>query len=183
MRLGARELLTFALVLLIPVMSFLLVFRPQNRAIDAALAEIGHKREVLERLRAETARNADLAKANELIADRIRKDEARLPSSKGVDQIVKQVSMLAVDSGLAAPTLKSLKPVQAAVYWEQPLELSTSGTFRGFYGFLRRMERLPRITRVVDMEIKRGNVTAGEPEISVKFTLSIYFQDKENAGE
>ncbi len=183
MKLGVRELLTFALVMLIPVMSFLLVFRPQNRAIDAALAEIGHKREVLERLRAETSRNADLAEANVQIAERIRKDEARLPSSKGVDQIVKQVSMLAVDSGLAPPTLKSLKPVQAAVYWEQPLELSTSGTFRGFYGFLRRMERLPRITRVVDMEIKRGNVPAGDPEISVKFTLSIYFQDKETAGE
>lgn len=183
MKLGVREILTFALVLMIPVLSFLLVFRPQNQAIDAALAEIGHKRDVLERLRAETARNSDLAKANELIAERIRKDEARLPSSKGVDQIVKQVSMLAVDSGLAAPTLKSLKPVQAAVYWEQPLELTTSGTFRGFYAFLRRLERLPRITRVLDMEIKRGNVSAGDPEIEVKFTLSIYFQDKGTSSE
>lgn len=183
MKLGIREILTFALVLLIPVMSFLLVFRPQNQAIDAALSEIGHKRDVLERLRTETSRNADLAAANEQIAERIRKDEARLPSSKGVDQIVKQVSTLAVDSGLAPPTLKSLKPLQAAVYWEQPLELSTSGTFRGYYEFLRRMERLPRLTRVVDMEIKRGNVTAGDPEITVKFTLSIYFQDKETASE
>ncbi|RMH11332.1 MAG: hypothetical protein D6695_09400 [Planctomycetota bacterium] len=183
MQLGARELATFGLVLAIPVMSFILVFRPQNQEINAALAEIGHKREILERLRQETARNADLQQANEQIAERIRKDEARLPSSSAVDQIVKQMSALAVDSGLQAPTLKSLKPLQAALYWEQPLEMTTSGTFRGFYRFLRRLERLPRITRVVDLDIKRGSVESGEPEISVKFTLSIYFQQEEPASE
>lgn len=181
MKLGIREIVTFLIVLLIPVASYALVFRPQNRDINAALSEISHKKEVLKRLQDETSRNADLEEANRRIADRIEKDEARLPSSKGVDHIVRQVSSLAVESGLAPPTLKSLKPLEASVYWEQPLEMTTSGTFRGFYEFLRRLERLPRITRVVQMEIKRGRPDANEPEISVKFTMSIYFQDEERS--
>ena len=182
MKLGVRQLFTLAIVLLIPVVSFAVVFRPQNAEIDAAMAEISHKRQVLDRLRSETASNTNLRDANEKIAERIRKDEARLPSSKGVDQIVRQVSGLAVDSGLAPPSLKSLKPLKAAMYWEQPLEMSTSGTFKGFYEFLRRMERMPRITRILSMKITRGIVGEDEPEVSVKFTLSIYFQDdKEDA--
>lgn len=183
MKLGTRELLTFLIVLMIPLISFVVVFRPQNTEIDAAMGEIAHKRDVLDRLRTETARNADLREANERIAERIEKDEARLPSSKGVDRIVRQVSGLAVDSGLAPPTLKSLKPLEAAMYRELPLEMTTSGTFKGFYEFLRRMERLPRITRIVNMEIKRGAKAATDPEIEVKFTLSIYFQDDTEVSE
>ncbi len=183
MKLGPREFLTVAIVLMIPLLSFAVVFRPQNTEIDNALAEIAHKRDVLNRLQQETAKNADLREANALIAERIEKDEARLPSSKGVDRIVRQVSALAVDSGLEAPSLKSLKPLEAAMYREQPLEMTTAGTFKGFYEFLRRMERLPRITRIVSMEIKRGAATDDDPEISVKFTLSIYFQDETEVAE
>lgn len=183
MKLGPREFVTLAIVLLIPLLSFAVVFRPQNTEINSALAEIAHKRDVLNRLQEETAKNADLREANARIAERIKKDEARLPSSKGVDHIVRQVSTLAVESGLSSPSLKSLKPLEAAMYWEQPLELTTSGTFKGFYEFLRRMERLPRITRIVSMEIKRGAAKEGDPEISVKFTLSIYFQDETEGVE
>jgi type IV pilus assembly protein PilO len=183
MKLGLRELFTLAIVLLVPVISFVIVFRPQNAEIEAATAEISHKRQVLERLRVETASNASLREANEKIADRIRKDEARLPSSKGVDQIVRQVSGLAVDSGLSPPSLKSLKPLKAAMYWEQPLEMTTSGTFKGYYEFLRLMERMPRITRILSMEISRGISGMDEPEITVKFTLSIYFQDDKEEVE
>jgi type IV pilus assembly protein PilO len=183
MKLGLRELFTLAIVLLVPVISFVIVFRPQNAEIEAATAEISHKRQVLERLRVETASNASLREANEKIADRIRKDEARLPSSKGVDQIVRQVSGLAVDSGLSPPSLKSLKPLKAAMYWEQPLEMTTSGTFKGYYEFLRLMERMPRITRILSMEISRGIAGLDEPEITVKFTLSIYFQDDKEEVE
>ncbi|MBX3322505.1 MAG: type 4a pilus biogenesis protein PilO [Phycisphaeraceae bacterium] len=179
MKLGTREIITFLIVLMIPVVSYLLVFRPQNRDIEASLTEISHKRDILRRLQDETSRNADLLEANRRIAERIKKDEARLPSSQGVDEIVRQVSGLAIESGLAPPTLKSLKPLEASVYWELPLEMTTSGTFRGFYEFLRRLERLPRITRVVQMEIKRGRTELKEPEITVKFTMSIYFQQGE----
>ncbi len=183
MKLGLRELFTLAIILLIPVICFVVVFRPQNTEIDSAMAEISHKREVLDRLRIETASNASLREANEKIAERIRKDEARLPSSKGVDQIVRQVSGLAVDSGLSPPSLKSLKPLKAAMYWEQPLEMTTSGTFKGFYEFLRLMERMPRITRILSMEVTRGIAGMDEPEITAKFTLSIYFQDDKEEVE
>lgn len=60
---------------------------------------------------------------------------------------------------------------------EQPLELTMEGGFRGFYEFLIRLEKLPRITRIPDMRIRRSDSVDGE--MKAEFTLSIYFQDSQ----
>lgn len=163
----------------VPMASYWLVFRPQNDAIGQARQEIEHKQTMLAKLREETSRNADLERANEEIKRGIETIEARLPNSKELDTIVRQVSDLAVQSGLSSPQMKSAKPVKAVMYMEQPLELSMSGDFKRFYEFLIRVEQLPRITRIPDMKIKRMDDADGN--MKAEFTLSIYFQD--NRGD
>lgn len=179
MRIGPREGVTFAAVLAIPVLSYALVFRPQNAAIDAAKNEITHKRDRLDQLRKETSQNADLERANQEIAERVSEIEGRLPNEKGVDLIVKQVSSLAISAGLEPPTLKSGKPLEAAQYREQPLEMTTRGTFPGLYMFLQELERLPRVTRITDMQVRRDEKNGG---LFVNFTLSIYFRGEATEG-
>lgn len=174
MRFSTRELILFLAVLLVPIVSYFVIFKPQNATIEQAKGEIAHKRDMLGALRQETARNDDLKQANETIKASIDEMEALLPSDKEIDLIVRQVSALAVASGLTPPTLKSSKPVAAARFREQPLEMSTEGAFEGFYSFLVELERLPRITRVVDMVIKDSSTDG--VEIEAEFTLSIYFQ-------
>ncbi len=181
MQFGTRELVLFLAVLMLPIASYFVIFKPQSANIAQAKSEISHKREMLDTLRAETSRNDDLKSANERIRARIDEMEALLPSNKEVDLIVRQVSALAIESGLSSPTLKSTKPVAAARFREQPLEMSTAGSFEGFYKFLLAIEQLPRITRIVDMVIK-DSTTSGI-EIEAKFTLSIYFQTEESLAQ
>ena len=176
MKIGPREGAVLGLVLAIPIASYALVFAPQNKDIAAAMMEISHKQEVLDALRVETARNADLAEANVEISDRIAEIEARLPSDKEVDNIVRQISDLAVNSGLTPPTLASGKPIAAGTYWEQPLTVTTTGNFTGYYRFLQKLERLPRITRIPDFELRRDPKNNGV--VAIEFTLSIFFQDE-----
>lgn len=176
MRFGTRELILFLSVLLLPIVSYFVVFRPQTANINKAKAEISHKQEMLSKLRSETSRNADLLKVNEELSARIDEMESLLPSNKEIDQIVRQVSGLAIDAGLTPPSLKSAKPIAAAQYREQPLEMKTSGTFEGFYNFLIEVERLPRITRIVDMNLTDS--TEEGVELEASFTLSIYFQNE-----
>jgi Tfp pilus assembly protein PilO len=176
MKLGPREGAVLGLVLAIPVVSYALVFAPQNKDISGAMAEIGHKQEVLDSLRAETARNADLASANAEIQNRIAEIEARLPSDKEVDNIVRQISDLAVSSGLTPPTLATSKPIEAGTYWEQPLTVTTAGNFTGYYRFLQKLERMPRITRIPDFNLTRDPKNDGI--VAIEFTLSIFFQDE-----
>jgi len=76
---------------------------------------------------------------------------------------------------VASAKSRSATPISAAHYFEQPLEMSTVGTFDGFYDFLTRLERLPRVTRIVDMTLERNSK---DDRISVEFTLSIYFREE-----
>ena len=180
MRFGTRELILFLAVLMLPIASYFVIFKPQSASIEQAKSEIAHKREMLDSLRIETSRNEDLKIANEAIKQRIDEMEALLPSNKEIDLVVRQVSALAVDAGLSPPTLKSSKPVAAARFREQPLVMSTNGSFEGFYDFLLAIEKLPRITRIVDMVLKDS--TTDGVELSAEFTLSIYFQVDEGVS-
>jgi type IV pilus assembly protein PilO len=180
MRTGFQGLAIVAVVVGMPVASYFLVFRPQNREIDHAANDLQHKDALLVKLREETARNADLARANEEIKRSITVIEARLPSTKEVDSVVRQVSDLALASGLKAPSIKSAKPVPAALYMEQPLEMEVSGSFVGFFSFIAAVEKLPRIMRIHDMQIT--GLLKDQEELNAKFTLSIYFQDERLAA-
>ncbi len=174
-----RELAMLVLLLLIPVAAYFLVFVPQNTAIERAQEEIRHKQEQLDILQQETARHESLKEANERIAAQIAEIEDRLPSGKEVDRVVRQVSRLAVQSGLESPSVKSGKPIAAALYMEQPLEMTTSGDFAGLYSFLQALERMPRVTRMPEMSIRRRPTEDGL--VDVTFTLSIFFQEEPRA--
>lgn len=174
MKLGAREGLIGAVLLAIPLSSWWLVFRPQNIAIDAAKRDVAHKRDLLEKLKTYTSKNQDLVKANEDMDRRIHAVEDRLPSDKEVDNIVRQVSDVAVSCRLQSPTVANVKPRQEAMYMEQPLDMTLSGDWNGFYDFLSRVEQLPRITRISNMILRRDE--KGDGNMKAEFTLSIYYQ-------
>jgi len=177
---GIRMLLVLLILIGLPVASYVMVFRPFNREIESDKSQIAHQESLLVRLQEETSRNDDLIRANKDVERTVRIIEARLPSNKEVDAIVRQVSDLAVECGLAPPGIKASKPVPAAMYMEQPLELETQGTYVGFVTFLSRLETLPRITRIHDMKIT-GNPKENI-ELKAEFTLSIYFQDEKRVA-
>lgn len=176
MRFGIREKLLVLILLAVPIASWWLVFRPQNREIEQAKSEISVKKALLDQLQKETNRNEDLERANEEMRVAVDAIEARLPNQKEVDSVVRDVSTLALEAGLEAPAMKSEKPVEAARYMEQPLALRMKGQFEGFYDFLLKLEKLPRITRIPDLKIVRQDDSDGH--MKAEFTLSIYFQDE-----
>jgi type IV pilus assembly protein PilO len=180
MKLGLRGVIVLLIVIGMPLASYKFVFLPQNRAIETARKEVDHKQQLLEKLREETARNADLVKANEQLKATVNSIEARLPTGKELDGIVRQLSDLAVDAGLKAPEMKSAKPVPAALYMEQPIEIQVQGNFVGFFSFIAQIEKLPRITRIHDMKIT--GMAREDIELKAEFTLSIYFQDDRPAA-
>jgi type IV pilus assembly protein PilO len=180
MKLGLRGALIVLIVIGMPVASYFLVFKPQNAAIKAARQEVEHKATLLSKLKEETARNADLAKTNEELQKTVKSIEARLPSGKEIDGLVRQVSDLAVAAGLQPPAMKSAKPVPAALYMEQPIDMEVEGSFVGFFTFLAQVEKLPRITRIHDMKI--SGLAREDVELKAEFTLSIYFQDEKQVA-
>ena len=176
MRFGTREILFLLVLLAVPLASWWFVFKAQNEEISQANQEIEHKEEMLQKLDDATAKSEDLKQINEDIWNEIQVIESRLPSGKDVDVILQQVASIALDNNLKLPKVKSAKPVAAAKYMEQPLEMKIEGDFDAFYTFLLEVERLDRITRLPDMVIKRSDEIDGV--IEAEFTLSIYFEQQ-----
>lgn len=159
----------------VPAASYFLVFRPQNTGIAKARAEIAMKEQMLEKLRAATAKNADLAARNEEIRKSIESIEARLPSNKEIDTVLREVAQIAERNGLKLPMFKKGdRSLPAGEAFEQPLDVEITGDFDGFYRFLLELERVPRITRLPDLKIARLSDTDGH--MKANFTLSIYYQ-------
>jgi type IV pilus assembly protein PilO len=173
--------LLIIMVISLPLASFYLVFKPLNAEIDRERTETQHREELLSKLQEETAKNTDLERANLEIQSSIRLIEARLPSNKEVDSVVRKVSNLAIESNLASPAMRSAKALPTASYMEQPIEMETTGNFVDFFTFLAKVEKLPRIMRIHDLKITseaRENV-----ELRAIFTLSIYFQDEKQMAQ
>jgi len=174
MRFGIREFVLLGILLAMPLSSYWLVFRPQNQEIEQAEREIEHKRAMLEKLQVATSRSDTLEGANDEIRRGIQAIEARLPTGKEIGSIVREVSRLAVESGLEQPGMTSGVPIRGSLYWEQPINMTLEGDFDGFYEFLLALEKMPRVTRIPDMEIIRSRDRDGHLE--AEFTLSIYFE-------
>lgn len=180
MALGPRAALVLTVVIGLPVTSYVTFFRPANLKLNREKEECEHKEKWLEKLTELASRDTDLQKSNEDIARSVKIVESRLPSGKEIDGLVRQVSNLAVDAGLGAPGIRSAKPVPAALYMEQPLEIEVTGDFIGFFTFLAQVEKLPRITRVHDLKLTGSG--RDDAEVKAEFTLSIYFQDESQAA-
>ena len=185
----ARQFLFSAVLLALPVCSYYAVFRPVNAKIDQGKKEIEHKQALLTKLREATSQTADLARANDQIRDSIESLQAKLPSSKEMDNVLRQVSGIAAKNGLKVPTFKKNdKTAPAGLAMEQPLDIEITGDFDGFYKFLLDLEQLPRITRLTDLDIIRYEKTglpagtiAADGEMKSKLVLSVYYEGGEGS--
>jgi type IV pilus assembly protein PilO len=176
-----RQLVFFIVLLALPVASYFLVFKPQNDVIERAKKEIELKETKLTKLREYTARTNDIARENEQIKAAIETIQSRLPSGKEMDNVLRQVSGIANKAGLVVPNFKKSDKTQpAGLAFEQPTDIEMVGDFDGFYEFLLELEKLPRITRIPDLEIKRDDKVNGE--MKAKFVLSVYYEG-ENGPE
>lgn len=177
MALSPRQVVFIGILLAVPAASFALVFRPQNKEIAKARAEIASKRATLATLREVTSQAPDLQKAADEITQTIAKVEGRLPSNKEIDNVLRDVARIAADAGLKIPRfVKTDQTREAGTAQEQPIELELTGDFDGFYKFLTEIEKLPRITRLTDMNITRVEDRDRDGVMKGSFKLSIFYQ-------
>ena len=181
MRLGIRELIFLAVLLAVPLASYLYVFKPRNEEIGQAKREVEIKQAKLNQLREVSTRIEDIGIAIQQGQDAIQVIENKLPSEQDVEVILEDIWKLAKKERLSVKSVKSEKQVKYVTYMELPLRVTMEGSFNGFYQFLLDLEKLPRITRIRQLKIQRTSVSGGSGSsggkgaIKTEFILSIYF--------
>jgi Tfp pilus assembly protein PilO len=174
MKFGFRELLFFIVMLGLLVSTYFFVFEKANQKREALKREIRVKQASLAELRQSTAGIDDLNKKIKDLQDAIAYFESKLPQEKEFDKILKELSQKAEENSLQTKQVRTMKSERFASYSEQPIQMSLSGNFNGFYTFLLQLEKLPRITRITNMSLQKINERDGEMQASL--TLSIFFE-------
>ncbi len=153
------------------------------RRMNARTAETRQATEAkgrdLENLRRATAGIEDLNRKIDEFQKAIEFFESKLPAEKEVDKILQEVWQMAEANSLQTRTVKTLKSEAAANYSEQPIQMSLSGDFNGFYAFLLQLEKLPRITRLNQMKLEK--IDGHDGEMKAQLTLSIFFEPESGA--
>lgn len=174
MRFGLRELIFVVAMVGLLACSYLLVFQKANQKRLAMKTEIENRQRALANLRQATAGIDDMGVKIDELQKAIEFFESKLPQEKEVDKILKEVWQMAEANSLQTKTVKTLKAERAAGYSEQPIQMTLSGDFNGFYSFLLQLEKLPRITRITNMNLQK--IDQREGEMSANITLSIFFE-------
>jgi type IV pilus assembly protein PilO len=179
MKFGLREIIFVALMLGLLGGTYVFVFSKTNARREALLKDTKEKQKMLNDLHTATTGIDDMnAKVDEL-QKAINFFEQKLPAEKDIDGILQEVWEMAKTNSLQTKMVKPEKQERGPNYSEQPIKMSLSGDFNGFYAFLLQLEKLPRITRVTQMNIKKANDHDGEA--TAEITLSIFFEPDTSA--
>ena len=149
----------------------------ERKDLNADTAKI---RTELVSLKTATAGIEDLGRKIDDLQKAIDFFESKLPQEQEMDKILTEVSQMADANALTTRTVKTLKSEKTANYREQPIQMSISGDFNGFYSFLLQLEKLARITRVTQMNLQK--IDEHDGQMQAQMTLSIFFEP-ENGGQ
>ena len=179
MKFGIRELILVCAMVGLLACSWLFVFKKANAKVVDLKQKTETKQKELGTLDKATTGIEDLGRKIDELQKAITFFESKLPQEREIDKILREVSQMADQNSLQTKTIKMLKSERGASYSEQPISVSLSGDFNGFYAFLLQLEKLSRITRVTHMSLEKINERDGE--MQAQLTLSIFFEPDTSA--
>ena len=179
MKFGIREISFVVVMLGLLGAIYFLVWDKAQTKIAAMERKTEDKVKALSDLEKATSGVSDVDKKVAELEEAIKFFEKKLPQERDIDQILKEVWNMAEKNQLTTKTIKTMKSQRGAAYSEQPIEMSLSGNFSGFYEFLLKLEKLPRLTRINQLNLDK--ISGKEGEMEAKLVLSIFFEP-ENSG-
>ncbi|MHC5082918.1 MAG: type IV pilus inner membrane component PilO [Planctomycetota bacterium] len=171
---SARHLIFFVLIIGMAYVSWAYMIKPANENLKQERAAMEVKRAKLDELKNATQAAENLTLQLKKIEDAIEVFESKLPPSSEIHTVLENVTLIAQRHGLVPKTIRTLKNKNNRGYIEQPLEMELHGNFNSYYAFLLELEKMDRITKIRELNLKKKSKYEGQTE--AKFVMSIFFQ-------
>lgn len=175
MNTGIRHIIFFVLIIAMAYVSYAYMIKPANEHLTKQRVQMDSSRAKLAELKRATAASEDLNLNLEQMEKAIQEFESKLPPSSEIHTVLENVTLIAQRHGLVPKMIRTLKTTSNQGYIEQPLEMELHGNFNAYYAFLLELERLDRITKIRQLELKKKSKYEGQTE--AKFVMSIFFQN------
>ncbi len=175
MRFGIRELLYLLVLVGVMVGAYFVVLKPMDADIEKYRADTATKAATLAELQAAKSKYPDFDAETQRLRDAHDAFEQRLPYARDVEIILRDIWQIAEEESLKAKSVVPDKPIKAAQYNELPIKIEIEGNFDGYYSFIKRIEELPRITKMPRIKISKvSKHTTGD--VKTELRLSIFFR-------
>jgi type IV pilus assembly protein PilO len=176
MRSALRQAVFFVLLVGVACVAYQYMIRPANKHLTEAKKRLQTKSAKLTEFEKATAAAEDLSKQLEQLEEAIEFFESQLPPTSEMDKVLRDVTVIGEKQGVNRKRILRLKREDNSGYVEQPLKMELEGDFKSFYSFLLELEKLPRIMKVRELELKKQ--VEGEGRVEANFIVSIFFQNK-----
>jgi Tfp pilus assembly protein PilO len=155
----------------------LLLVLPLRRHAEEDRAVILERREQLVKLERVAQRINQCQTEIKRLEEALAFFEGRLPQQREMDVILRDVWRIAESKSLTPRAVRTGPLEVAARYNSQPITMNLEGRFTSLYEFLLGLERMPRITKVRQMQITKIPKTEGM--IQVDLLVDIFFEKKQ----
>ena len=176
MKSGLRQGIFFILLLGVAYVAYQYMIKPANKHLAEQKAHVQAKVARLQEFEEATAEAESLTKQLEQLKEALQFFESKLPPTSQIHKVLEQVTVIAQKQGLKPKTIRTLTKKNNSGYIEQPLSMELEGNFNAFYSFLLELEKLPRIMKIRELELKKHKKDEGQ--ITANFVVSIFFQNK-----
>ena len=170
-----RKIVFFVLLAGLAVVGYHYMIKPANKDLAEAKGKVDTKLAQLTKFEEAASAAEDLAKQLEKLQEAIEFFESKLPPTSQIHEVLEQVTVIAQKQGLKPKTIRTLMKKDNSGYVEQPLKMQLEGNFSSFYSFLLELEKLPRITKIRELTLKKNSDNEGQ--IAADFIVSIFFQN------
>jgi Tfp pilus assembly protein PilO len=171
---STRILLAVIVAVVIAGAAGFLVVLPLSRQTNTDRAAIDERRAQLVKLQRVARRISDLQQEVKRLEGALAFFENRLPQEREIDVILREVWLTAEAQSLTTRSIRTTVSQSMPRYNYQPITLVLEGPFEGFYEFLLGLERLPRITKIRQMQITKSPLQEGT--VQVELLMDIYFE-------
>jgi len=176
MKSSLRKFVFFILLLGVAYCAYQYMIKPANGKLAQKRIEVDKKLARLAQFERATVEAKDLTEQLKHLQKAIDILESKLPHTSEIHKVLEQVTLIAQKQGLKPKTIQTEKQENNSGYIEQPLKMKLVGNFPSFYSFLLELEKLPRIMKIRQLELKKQATEEGQ--IAADFIVSIFFQNK-----
>ena len=172
----AKAVIAVLPAVIILIAGLVLFVSPKQKEIKKLDTQIDDQNNKIATNQAKAARLETLKQENEKLLGRLNELKDQLPEEKEISSLLKQISDLSIAAGLEIKAWKpgAKKAHPSGIVTESPVDVSASGTYHDFAGFLSNLTKLNRIVNITNIKMSSPQITKGRAVLQISFVATTF---------
>ncbi len=175
MRLSKDSLIVLGILAVLGLTYLLVVYRMQSASLDEAKTALAEQKRLLEANTQKATRLTPMVRQIAAMKQKFNKDwDRRLPQRQELAGFLREITGNLAQESLANQMIQPGNATRGRLYNRLPITMKFEGDFLALAGFLVRVDKMTRLTRIEKLSIQPAQ--SGE-HLSVELGMNIYFTE------